>query len=435
MNILNLPHWTILSTDESDHDYRLTVQYDTHEAMCPHCFSLKVSRFGKLAQLYMDLPVHAKRVGLNVQRQRYRCEKCGKTFMQNLPDLDEKRAVSKRLLKYIQQESLKRTFTSVAEDVGLTEKTIRNIFKEHVVNLAKTVVFATPEWLGIDELYLLKKPRCIITNVKERTVIDLLINRNKPVVVSYLKSMTDRQDIQLVTMDMWQPYRDAVAQVIPHAQIIVDKYHIVRMANQSMESVRKVIRAGLTDRQRRTLMHDRHILLRRRHELKPSDTMILQSWTGTFPALGASYDLKESFMDIWQSPTRPTAEAAYKAWRESIPNELEPAFKPLTLAMNNWHTEIFAYFNHGSATNAYTEALNGLVKLTNKTGRGYSFDAIRAKLLYGIGLHKQQKPPYQKEWPSDRHGHDFPPVDEPMATNYGNDISTLIAQLSEEEDE
>lgn len=39
-------------------------------------------------------------------------------------------------------------------------------------------------------------------------------------------------------MDMWQPYRDAVAQIIPHAQIIVDKYHIVRMANQSMESVR-----------------------------------------------------------------------------------------------------------------------------------------------------------------------------------------------------
>lgn len=435
MNILNLPHWTILSTDESDHDYRLTVQYDTHEAMCPHCFSMKVSRFGKLAQLYMDLPVHAKRVGLNVQRQRYRCENCGKTFMQSLPDLDEKRAVTKRLLKYIQQESLKRTFTSVAEDVGLTEKTIRNIFKEHVANIAKTVVFATPEWLGIDELHLLKKPRCIITNVKERTVVDLLINRNKPTVVNYLRTLADKQGIQLVTMDMWQPYRDAVTDVMPHAQIIVDKYHIVRMANQSMESVRKVIRAELTDRQRRTLMHDRHILLRRRHELKPADTMILQSWTGTFPALRASYDLKESFMDIWQSPTRPTAEASYKTWRESIPSELESAFKPLTLAMNNWHTEIFAYFNHGGATNAYTEALNGLVKLANKTGRGYSFDAIRAKLLYGIGLHKQQKPPYQKQWPSDRLGRDFPPVDEPMATNYGNDISTLIAELSEEEDE
>lgn len=435
MNILNLPHWTVLSSDESEHDYHLTVQYDSHEMMCPHCLSMKISRFGKLAQLFMDLPAHAKRVGLNVQRQRYRCEKCGKTFMQNLPDMDEKRAVTKRLLKYIQQESLRRTFTSVAEDVGLTEKTIRNIFKAHVADLAKTVVFATPEWLGIDELHLLKKPRCIITNVKERTVVDLLINRNKPVVRNYLKGMADKQNIQLVTMDMWQPYKEAVKDVIPHAQIIVDKYHIVRMANQSMESVRKVIRAGLTDRQRRTLMHDRHILLRRRFELKPADTMILQSWTGTFPALGTSYDLKERFMDIWLSPTRPTAESAYRTWRKSIPDELEAAFKPLTLAVDNWHTEIFAYFNHGSATNAYTEALNGLVKLTNKTGRGYSFDAIRAKLLYGIGLHKQQKPPYQKEWPSDRLGHDFPPVDEPMTTNYGNDISTLIAELSEEEDE
>jgi transposase len=435
MNILNLPHWTVLSSDKSEHDYRLTVQYDIHELMCPNCLSMKISRFGKLSQLFMDLPAHAKRVGLNVQRQRYRCDKCSKTFMQELPDMDEKRAVTKRLLKYIQQESLRRTFTSVAEDVGLTEKTIRNIFKAHVADLAKTVVFATPEWLGIDELYLLKKPRCIITNVKERTVVDLLVNRNKPVVRNCLKGMADKQHIQLVTMDMWQPYKEAVKDVIPHAQIIVDKYHIVRMANQSMESVRKVIRAGLTDRQRRTLMHDRHILLRRRFELKPSDTMILQSWTGTFPALGTSYDLKERFMDIWLSATRPTAESAYRTWRESIPDELEAAFKPLTLAVDNWHTEIFAYFNHGSATNAYTEALNGLVKLTNKTGRGYSFDAIRAKLLYGIGLHKQQKPPYQKDWPSDRLGYDFPPVDEPTATNYGNDISTLIEELSHEEDE
>jgi hypothetical protein len=43
--------------------------------------------------------------------------------------------------------------------------------------------------------------------------------------------------------------------------------------------------------------------------------------------------------------------------------------------------EIFAWWEH-PITNAYTEAIAGLVKLTNHTGRGYSFKAIRAKLLY-----------------------------------------------------
>ena len=33
-------------------------------------------------------------------------------------------------------------------------------------------------------------------------------------------------------------------------------------------------------------------------------------------------------------------------------------------------------------TNAYTEGLNGLVKISNRLGRGYSYEIIRAKTLY-----------------------------------------------------
>jgi transposase len=32
--------------------------------------------------------------------------------------------------------------------------------------------------------------------------------------------------------------------------------------------------------------------------------------------------------------------------------------------------------------NAYTECLNGLIKLSNRMGRGYSYEIIRAKVLY-----------------------------------------------------
>ena len=35
-----------------------------------------------------------------------------------------------------------------------------------------------------------------------------------------------------------------------------------------------------------------------------------------------------------------------------------------------------------AATNATTEVLNGIAKLANRTGRVYSFEAVRAKLLY-----------------------------------------------------
>ena len=37
--------------------------------------------------------------------------------------------------------------------------------------------------------------------------------------------------------------------------------------------------------------------------------------------------------------------------------------------MGNWEQEIFAYFEH-PITNAYTESLNNLIRLTNRIGRG-----------------------------------------------------------------
>lgn len=60
--------------------------------------------------------------------------------------------------------------------------------------------------------------------------------------------------------------------------------------------------------------------------------------------------------------------------------------------MNRWRPEVFAYFDH-PITNAYTESLNSLIKLMYHVGRGYSFDALRAKILYTKGIHKTQPRP------------------------------------------
>ena len=48
----------------------------------------------------------------------------------------------------------------------------------------------------------------------------------------------------------------------------------------------------------------------------------------------------------------------------------------------NWRNEILAYFDH-PISNGYTEALNGVAKVINRAGRGYSFELLRARLLFG----------------------------------------------------
>lgn len=398
MDALNLPHWSMLRYEETDEHITMEVEYDKHLTACPSCGSVgALNRFGKFPQTFLDLPVRGHHVGLSVQRQRYRCRDCGKTCMQTLPDMDDKRHATRRLVEFVERESLKRTFVSVAEEVGLDEKSVRNIFHDYVARLEVDHVFETPEWLGIDELHLMKKPRAIFTNIKERTVIELLEARTKPVVLARLMRLQNRTRVRFVTIDMWTPYREAVRGALPNAKIIIDKFHVVRMANDCLEGIRKQLRNELTPSQRRGLMHDRFVLLKRARDLEDDDRLVLESWTRNYPQLAAAYELKESFFGIYDATDSVVAEGLYKKWLKAVPTDLLWAFQPIVTAWDNWHREILNYFDHEvRLTNAYTEAANGLVKLTNRTGRGYSFEAIRAKILFGSGLAKERRQSFRR---------------------------------------
>lgn len=88
------------------------------------------------------------RIGLKVIRQRYRCKPCGNVFIDPLEGMNEDHMMTARLVKFIQEESLKRTFTSIADDVGIDERTVRNVFKEYIKVMEKTYKPETPVWMG-----------------------------------------------------------------------------------------------------------------------------------------------------------------------------------------------------------------------------------------------------------------------------------------------
>ena len=254
-NILNFPEYTISEVEEFEHDYRVHASINTQPKNCPECHQSNLVGFGKRKETILDTPIHGKRVGINVTRRRFRCQNpaCGRTFYEDIPHRDEKRLATKRLITYIEKQSLSRTFASLADETGLDEKTIRNIFREYVNRLEKQVRFETPRCLGIDEIHIIRKPRCVISNIEQRTLVDLLSNRSKTTVTKYLSKLPGANKVQLVAIDMWRPYRDAVAELIPHAQVVIDKFHVVRMANVAMESARKAVRAELSPKHRRGL--------------------------------------------------------------------------------------------------------------------------------------------------------------------------------------
>ena len=104
----------------------------------------------------------------------------------------------------------------------------------------------------------------------------------------------------------------------------------------------------------------------------------------------AAYRLKEGFYAVYEGSGSPEAAlAAYEAWNKAVVPEVRDAFGDLIRAFTNWRPWILNYFEH-PVTNAYTESLNSLIRVMNRLGRGYSFEALRANILFTEGAHKHK---------------------------------------------
>jgi transposase len=426
--MLNLPSLSIEQTAETATQYDFTV---TVKSAPPPCCLDGVVLNGTKKTMFRDLPIHGRHVGIWVNRQRYKCKGCGKTLYQSVPHMHRKHEMTLRLMDYIERNSMDRTFSALAGELGLSEFTVRSIFRLFAKRELAKLEPVTPEWMGLDELYILSKFRGVVTNVKDRTLVDMLPNRSKIAVIRYLAGIDDREKIRLVAIDMWNPYREAIREVLPHARIVVDKFHVVRMANEALERIRKEHRVSLPIRGRLQLKDDRWMMLTNPDRLDSGRMLLLEAMLGQFPLLKAGYEAKERFRAVWRAESMPAAQEAYDQWESDLPEDVRPAFNDLTTAMRNWRTEIFTYFD-ARVTNAYTESFNSLAKMVNRLGRGYSFEVLRAKLLLTKSCHKLERAIYERSTEGLLMGRmtaSFMVREEPPARFLGVDLSTLATEL------
>lgn len=404
-DLLGLQGLRAVAVRDESGQRRVQVEGLCAPAACPDCRHSRLHGHGTQQQTFADCPTAGQITVIEIDRKRYRCQGCGKTQFEPLLAVDDKRLATRRLVQYIEQRCLKKTFLSLAQEVGLDDKTIRGVFNDYVARVQKAVRFETPEFLGIDEIKIVGDYRAVITNVEKKTLYDLRETRKKSFLIDYFNRLPDKDKVRWVAMDMWNVYRQVVEKCLPEARIVVDKFHIQRMANEALEKVRKKVRKEISVRQRLKLKDDRFILLKRLHNLTSKEYETLKGWIDGFPMLGQAHALKEGFFAIWDAQNRADAEAAYDKWRDTVPEDLRWAFRLVIQAVDNWRKQVFNYFDC-KITNAYTESVNNLIKSMNRMGRGYSFEVIRARMLYdqkalkdgaAVILEREEEPPMTRD--------------------------------------
>lgn len=390
-SFLHLPDWRVTHVADHNTAYEVEARYGPEPESCPKCGVVgEFVRHGTLTQRVNDTAHSGQPVVIAWERQRYRCRACGGTFLQPSEDVDESRLMTKRLVRYIEREVLRRTFVSVADEVGVSEATIRNVFRAYAERVEAAHRFVAPELLGIDELHIRGVARCILTDLKGRNVVDFLETRTKTAVYHALLRLEDRERVEVVAIDMYRPYQTAAKAALPQAVVVVDKFHVVRMATAALDGFRRLIGKEMSVRRRRFVLQRRAVLLKRPAELTDEQRLLLEEWLTEFPHLRTAYDLKERFFGVWDAETVAEGRRRLHHWRAAVPLALEPVFRELLTAAKNWEPEILNYFATGRVTNAYTESVNRSLRDIDRAGRGYSFDALRIKALFAHD--KQTRP-------------------------------------------
>lgn len=355
---------------------------------CPLCFNDNFVKNGTIERLIKDLPSFGRNVCILVRGNRFICKDCNRTFVQSFDCVDDKGKLTKRLKEHVKQRSLSQTLQQIATDYNLSISTVSKLSNEYVDSLEKSRVRYSPRVLGIDEAHLSKEMRGVFADIERHGIIDMTESRSRSMVEHYLNSLPDNDKIEIVTMDMWKPYKEAVNACLPRATVVVDRFHVIKAVLDNLDAKRKELFNKDKESVPVNVKRAKALLLKNFEDLNETDEEDLAKIFVAFPILEELYSDKEILVSIYRCKTRHDAVNMYKAWLNGLSPYSKKVYGPTIKTFNNWNNEIFNYFDY-KYTNGVTESLNGVIKSIEKMGRGYSFKMIRARVLYGTSATKK----------------------------------------------
>jgi len=378
--ILNLSDVIIKNISHSPDTTTYEIEMIRKPHTCPCCGHLTNSIHDYRIQKIKDISAFGSHTFLLLRKRRYICKSCGKRFYEHIDFLPRYYRITKRLALYIlSQLASTVSFKSVAESLNLSSTTVTRIFdKLSYSAVSLPSVFAIDEFKG-DTNH--EKYQCIITDPEHKKVIDILPNRYKADLTSYLLKF-DTSHTSIVISDMWQPYRDIAKDIFPSAIYVVDKYHYSRQVLWAFEAIRKEVQKEFSDERRKYFKRSRTLLIKHYRDLNADQKQRLNVMLYTSPKLLTAYNLKESFYDVMESADYSTAKEKLVQWLIFAEKSDLPRFQAVAKTINQWLSGILNSFKT-PYTNGYTEGVNNKIKVLKRNAYGYrNFERFRSRILH-----------------------------------------------------
>ncbi len=374
----------------------LFCEHEHDVAMCPRCLKATGKVREEQDRCVRHLDVWGMKTLVHFPQRRFDCDVCGKPFTENLEWIDPKRRQTSVFEMHIYERVKNKTpRKQVAFQERLHEATVLDIFKRQAKRAARQVKERRVRILGVDEISLRKRHKqyaLVLSDLERRRVIAVLPNRLKKTFEEWLDGLTEeeRRAIKVVSMDMWEAYRQTVRKKLPHAQIIADRFHVIKQLNHQIDLMRMSMQRKAKKEEQEALYQalkgSRWVLLKNRHELTPEQEAQLCTILAVSNELRVIYLLKEEFRTICDKITdRARAQRFLWAWAVKALATGSQYLMRFVKTLRNWWHEFLNYFND-RVTQGFVEGINRAIRGIINRAFGYrNFDNFRLQVLVECG--------------------------------------------------
>jgi transposase len=372
----------------------------TQVPFCSGCMCRVRRLYDRRRRQWRHLDVGGMEATLVYDQRRVDCQRCG-VRVELVPWADPGSRFTRDFEDQVAYLAQMMDQTTVCKTMRIAWSTVGDVVARVVARLGPADRLDGLEYIGIDELSYRRHHEYITTVVDHvaRKVVWAAPGKNAATVDGFFKALGPERAAKLktVTIDMSAAYIDAVTRGAPQAQIVFDRFHVQRLAQDAVDQVRReqVRLLGGTD-EAKSLKKTRWPLLKNPWNMNALEEERLAKLQHANRPLYRAYLLKESLAAIFDRRQVNVARHKLLEWISWARRSRLKPFKKLAATIRRHLEGILAFIATG-LSNGIVEGLNG--KIRTITRRAYGFHSAQSLISFiflccsGLILHPVFKTP------------------------------------------
>ena len=215
---------------------------------CPKCGTLyddKIEKHGFKKSLIKVTSVSKLTTYLSLNKQRYICHHCNRTFTCTTNIVNYGCNISNNTKHSIAVDlTKKRSEKDIAIDNNVSPNTVERIIDSYYELDSKVYKNTLPQVLSFDEFKSVKSADGAmsfhICNAKNGKTIDIVEDRRLNSLIKYFSrySRDSRMNVKYIVIDMYAPYISLIRMMFPNAKIVIDKFHLIQLISRALNKTR-----------------------------------------------------------------------------------------------------------------------------------------------------------------------------------------------------